>query len=71
MLKKVISESEIKAMSLKFVKERFGYHNLKEASKSEIDLHSHRISFEAGISILLKSSGYVKEGKKYVLKENI
>ena len=39
-----------------------------EASNSGIDLKSHRISFEAGIVILLLSSGYVKEGKKYILK---
>lgn len=70
MIKEVISESDIKKMSLKFVKERFGYHNLKEGSSSKIDLHSHRISFEAGISNFLKSFGYVKEGKNYILKEN-
>jgi len=64
----VITESDLKAMSLKFVKERFGYCNLREASDSEIDLRSHRISFEAGIVILLLSSGYVKSGKKYILK---
>lgn len=70
MVKEVITESDLKAMSLKFVKERFGYCNLKEAaSSSEIDLGSHRISFEAGIVILLLSSGYVKIGKKYILKD--
>jgi hypothetical protein len=68
MVKEVITESDLKAMSLKFVKERFGYCNLMEASDSQIDLKSHRISFEAGIVILLLSSGYVKEGKKYILK---
>ena len=68
MVKEVITESDLKAMSLKFVKERFGYCNLTEASDSQIDLKSHRISFEAGIVILLLSSGYVKEGKKYILK---
>jgi hypothetical protein len=69
MVKEVITESDLKAMSLKFVKERFGYCNLMEASNSGIDLKSHRISFEAGIVILLLSSGYVKEGKKYILKD--
>ena len=68
MVKEVITESDLKAISLKFVKERFGYCNLMEASDSQIDLKSHRISFEAGIVILLLSSGYVKEGKKYILK---
>lgn len=69
MLKEVITESELKSMSLKFVKERFGYHNLREANKFGMDLHSHRISFEAGISTLLLNMGYIKEGKKYILKK--
>lgn len=69
MVKEVITESDLKAMSLKFVKERFGYCNLMEAADSQIDLKSHRISFEAGIVILLLSSGYIKEGKKYILKD--
>lgn len=68
MVKKVIFKSDLKAMSLKFVKERFGYCNLIQASNSGIDLKSHRISFEAGIIIFLLSSGYIKEGKKYILK---
>jgi hypothetical protein len=68
MLGKIITESEIKAMSLKFVKERFGFYNLKEAEGSGIDLGNHRISFEAAVSILLPKLGYVKEGKEYVLR---
>jgi hypothetical protein len=65
---KEITTSEIKAASLKFVKERFGFHNLKEGEGSDVDLRSHRISFEAGIITLLRNSGFVKEGKKYVSK---
>lgn len=61
-----ITESEIKAASLKFVKERFGYSNLKSAERSDVDLNSHRISFEAGMITLLRSNGFIKEGKKYV-----
>lgn len=61
-----VSESEIKASSLKFVKERFGFINLKEAENSDIDLISHRISFEAGIVTFLKSQGFIKKGRKYV-----
>lgn len=65
-MKLKISESEIKAASLKFVKERFGFQNLKSAKNSDIDLNSHRISFEAGIITLLRENGYVREGKNYV-----
>ncbi len=72
MPEKIITESEIKAMSLKFVKERFGFYNLKAAEGSGIDLDDHRISFEAAIKILLSKLGYVRENKKYILKdENI
>lgn len=61
-----ITESEIKAASLKFVKERFGFCNLKSGEGSDIDLKSHRISFEAGMITLLRNSGFIKKGKKYV-----
>ena len=64
----IITESEIKAMSLKFVKERFGFYNLKAGEGSGIDLVDHRRSFEAAMSILLLKLGYVKENKKYVLR---
>jgi len=67
---KEIKESEIKAASLKFVQERFGFSNLKAGDGSDIDLKSHRISFEAGMKILLINSGFVKEGKKYILKKS-
>jgi len=67
---KEIKESEIKAASLKFVKERFGFSNLKSGEGSDIDLRSHRISFEAGMITLLKNSGFVKDGKKYILKKS-
>jgi hypothetical protein len=66
---KEVKESEIKAASLKFVKERFGFSNLKSGEESDIDLRSHRISFEAGMKILLINSGFVREGKKYVYKK--
>lgn len=66
-----ITESEIKAASLKFVKERFGFQNLKSAEKSDIDLHSHRISFEAGIITLLRNNGFIKKGKKYIISDKI
>ena len=69
MLEKVITESEIKAMSLKFVKERFCFYNLKAAEKSGIDMDGHRISFEAAVKMMLIKMGYVKENKKYVLNE--
>lgn len=61
-----VTESEIKAASLKFVKERFGFQNLRSSYKSDVDLHSHRISFEAGMITLLKNNGFLKEGKKYI-----
>jgi hypothetical protein len=63
-----ISNSEIKAMSAKFVKERFGYSNLKYAEEAGIDVRSHRISFENGIFIILEKIGYEKTKKGYVLK---
>jgi hypothetical protein len=66
MLEEVITESEIKAMSLKFVKERFGFYNLKAAEGSGIDMANHRISFEAAVKMMLTKSGYVKENKKYI-----
>jgi hypothetical protein len=69
MLEKIITESEIKAMSLKFVKERFGFYNLKAADGSGIDMADHRISFEAAVKMMLTKSGYVKENKKYILKK--
>lgn len=69
MLGKIITESEIKAMSLKFVKERFGFYNLKESEGSDIDLKNHRISFEAAVSMMLVKLGYVKENKKYILRD--
>jgi hypothetical protein len=69
MLEKVITESEIKAMSLKFVKERFGFYNLKAAEGSGIDMADHRISFEAAVKMMLTKMGYVKENKKYILNE--
>ena len=68
MLEKIITEGEIKAMSLKFVKERFGFYNLKAADGSGIDMADHRISFEAAVKMMLTKSGYVKENKKYILK---
>ena len=72
MLEKVITESEIKAMSLKFVKERFGFYNLKAAEGSGIDMADHRISFEAAVKMMLIKLGYVRENKKYIMKdENI
>lgn len=72
MLEKIITESEIKAMSLKFVKERFGFYNLKAADGTGIDMADHRISFEAAVKMMLTKSGYVKENKKYILKnENL
>ena len=67
MQEKIITESDIKAMSLKFVKERFGFYNLSAAEGSGIDLADHRTSFEAAVSILLLKLGYVKENKNYIL----
>jgi hypothetical protein len=65
----IITNSEIKAMSAKFVKERFGYSNLKNAINSGIDVKSHRISFEVGISQILQKSGYEKTAEGYALKK--
>lgn len=69
MAEKIITESAIKAMSLKFVKERFGFHNLKAGEGSGIDLVDHRRSFEAAVSIILPKLGYTKQNKKFVLQE--
>ena len=70
MSKKRITQSEIKALSLKFVKQRFGYSNLAQAEKrGEIDLRSHRISFEAGVSILLQNLGYKKDKNFYYIED--
>jgi hypothetical protein len=56
-------------MSAKFVKERFGHSNLRYATKAGVDVKSHRISFEAGISILLGKLGYEKNGKGFTIKK--
>jgi len=66
MLANKISKSDIKAASLKFVKERFGFVNLKSAEKYEIDFKSHRISYEVGMIQTLEKAGYKKEGNSYV-----
>lgn len=60
-----ITKSDIKAASLKFVKERFGFINLKSAEKYEIDLRSHRISYEVGMIQVLEKIGYKKQGNSY------
>jgi hypothetical protein len=65
----IVTNSEIKAMSAKFVKERFGYSNLKSAVNSGVDVKSHRISFEVGIAQILQKSGYEKTSKGYILKK--
>jgi hypothetical protein len=61
-----ISQSEIKAASLKFVKERFGFTNLKSAEKYDLDLRSHRISYEVGMIQTIEKIGYRKEGNSYI-----
>lgn len=61
-----ITKSDIKAASLKFVKERFGFINLKSAEKYEIDLRSHRISYEVGMIQVLEKIGYKKQGNSYI-----
>jgi hypothetical protein len=66
MLANKISKSDIKAASLKFVKERFGFVNLKSAERYEIDLRSHRISYEVGMIQTLEKAGYRKEGNSYI-----
>lgn len=61
-----ISQSDIKAASLKFVKERFGFTNLKSAEKYDLDLRSHRISYEVGMIQTIEKIGYRKEGNSYI-----
>lgn len=61
-----ISKSDIKAASLKFVKERFGFTNLKSAEKYDLDLRSHRISYEIGMIQTIEKIGYRKEGNSYI-----
>jgi hypothetical protein len=61
-----ISKSDIKAASLKFVKERFGFTNLKSAEKYDLDLGSHRISYEIGMIQTIEKIGYRKEGNSYI-----
>ena len=61
-----ISQSDIKASSLKFVKERFGFSNLKSAEKYDIDLRSHRISYEVGMIQTLEKMGYKKQGNSFI-----
>ena len=65
---KKIDEREIREASLKFVKERFGCHNLKVGEERGIDLKSHRISFEVGVSMFLQKAGYTKVNKSYIIK---
>lgn len=66
MIPKKISQSDIKAASLKFIKERFGFVNLKSAEKYEIDIRSHRISYEIGMIQTLEKMGYSKKGNSYI-----
>ena len=61
-----ISQSDIKAASLKFVKERFGFTNLRSAEKYDLDLRSHRISYEVGMIQTIEKIGYRKEGNTYI-----
>jgi hypothetical protein len=61
-----ISQSDIKAASLKFVKERFGFTNLKSAEKYDLDLRSHRISYEVGMIQTIEKIGYRKERNSYI-----
>jgi hypothetical protein len=61
-----ISQSDIKAASLKFVKERFGFTNLKSAEKYDLDLRSHRISYEVGMIQTIEKIGYRKEGNSFI-----
>ena len=61
-----ISQSDIKAASLKFVKERFGFTNLRSAEKYDLDLRSHRISYEVGMIQTIEKIGYRKEGNSYI-----
>ena len=68
---RIIAKSEIKAASLKFVKERFGFHNLKESENSGIDMASHRISYEAGVTDFLINNGYFQKGSYYIFPENV
>lgn len=65
-----VTDSEIKAASLKFVKERFGLTKLSsDENYGNIDLKSHRISYEAGIREILVRIGYVRENKCYIKDE--
>jgi len=62
-----ISQSDIKAASLKFIKERFGFTNLKAAEKYfDLDVKSHRISYEIGMIQTIEKIGYRKEGNSYI-----
>ena len=62
-----ITDSEIKAASLKFVKERFGLTKLSSNENyGDIDLKSHRISYEAGIKETLIKIGYNRCTKCYL-----
>lgn len=65
-LSRKISKSDIKAASLKFVKERFGFVNLRSAESYDIDLRSHRISYEVGMIQALEKIGYKKNGNSYI-----
>lgn len=64
-----ITESEIRKESLKFVQERYGFHNLMEARRNNKDIDSHRKSFEFGVKIYLEKIGFKKEKKYYLYNE--
>jgi hypothetical protein len=67
-----ITESEIKAASLKFVKERFGLTKLSSTENyGDVDLKSHRISYEAGIKDTLIKIGYTKGRKCYTKNDEL
>jgi hypothetical protein len=67
-----VTDSEIKAASLKFIKARFGITKLSSKENyGDIDLRSHRISYEAGIREMLIKIGYIRGNKCYLKDENI
>ena len=67
-----VTDSEIKAASLKFVKERFGLTKLSSPENyGNIDLKSHRISYEAGIRETLARIGYIRGNKCYLKDEKL
>lgn len=61
-----ITQSDIKAASLKFVKERFGFVNLRSAESYDINIKSHRISYEVGMIQTLEKAGYKRKGNSYL-----